>query len=77
MSPLYRTSPVGGPSDQPDYLNAVITGRTSLPAHGPPHPSKKIRNLRWHESQADRETRLAPWTSTFSSTGTSGSRRGA
>jgi 2-amino-4-hydroxy-6-hydroxymethyldihydropteridine diphosphokinase len=32
MSPLYRTSPVGGPSDQPDYLNAVITGRTSLRA---------------------------------------------
>ncbi len=32
MSPLYRTSPVGGPSDQPDYLNAVVVGRTSLTA---------------------------------------------
>ena len=32
ISPLYRTSPVGGPSDQPDFLNAVMSGRTSLPA---------------------------------------------
>ncbi len=31
MSPLYRTSPVDGPP-QPDFLNAVITGRTSLTA---------------------------------------------
>lgn len=29
LSPLYRTEPVGGP-EQPDYLNAVATGRTSL-----------------------------------------------
>ncbi|MHB8800238.1 MAG: 2-amino-4-hydroxy-6-hydroxymethyldihydropteridine diphosphokinase [Thermoanaerobaculia bacterium] len=28
-SPLYRTAPVGGPP-QPDYLNAVAVGRTSL-----------------------------------------------
>jgi 2-amino-4-hydroxy-6-hydroxymethyldihydropteridine diphosphokinase len=32
FSPLYRTSPVGGPR-QPDFLNSVITGRTSLGAH--------------------------------------------
>jgi 2-amino-4-hydroxy-6-hydroxymethyldihydropteridine diphosphokinase len=32
MSPLYRTSPVGGPPYQPDFLNAVIVGRTSLSA---------------------------------------------
>jgi 2-amino-4-hydroxy-6-hydroxymethyldihydropteridine diphosphokinase len=31
-SPFYETSPVGGPPDQPDYLNAVIIGRTSLSA---------------------------------------------
>lgn len=31
-SPFYETSPVGGPHDQPDYLNAVIVGRTSLSA---------------------------------------------
>jgi 2-amino-4-hydroxy-6-hydroxymethyldihydropteridine diphosphokinase len=29
LSPLYRTEPVGGPG-QPDYLNAVATGRTRL-----------------------------------------------
>ena len=32
ISPLYRTSPVGGPTDQPDFLNAVIIGTTSLSA---------------------------------------------
>ncbi len=32
ISLLYGTSPVGGPSDQPDYLNAVIVGTTSLSA---------------------------------------------
>jgi len=31
-SPIYETSPVGGPTDQPDYLNAAITGTTSLSA---------------------------------------------
>ncbi|WP_225755103.1 2-amino-4-hydroxy-6-hydroxymethyldihydropteridine diphosphokinase [Actinotalea sp. Marseille-Q4924] len=29
VSPLVRTAPVGGP-DQPDYLNAVVLGRTTL-----------------------------------------------
>ena len=32
MSPIYRTSPVGGPP-QPDFLNAVVVGTTSLTAH--------------------------------------------
>jgi 2-amino-4-hydroxy-6-hydroxymethyldihydropteridine diphosphokinase len=31
-SPFYETSPVGGPAHQPDFLNAVITARTSLSA---------------------------------------------
>ncbi|HEX9063687.1 MAG TPA: 2-amino-4-hydroxy-6-hydroxymethyldihydropteridine diphosphokinase [Streptosporangiaceae bacterium] len=31
VSPVYETAPVGGP-DQPEYLNAVVVGRTSLPA---------------------------------------------
>lgn len=31
VSPVYETVPVGGP-DQPDYLNAVLTAETSLPA---------------------------------------------
>lgn len=30
LSPLYVTAPVGGPP-QPDFLNAVATGRTRLP----------------------------------------------
>lgn len=30
VSPLYRTAPLGGPP-QPDYLNAVAVGETSLP----------------------------------------------
>lgn len=29
VSPVYRTAPVGGP-DQPDYLNAVVVGSTTL-----------------------------------------------
>lgn len=31
ISPVYETAPVGGP-EQPDYLNAVVIARTSLPA---------------------------------------------
>jgi 2-amino-4-hydroxy-6-hydroxymethyldihydropteridine diphosphokinase len=31
VSPVYETVPVGGP-DQPEYLNAVLVGVTSLPA---------------------------------------------
>lgn len=30
QSPLYRTAPVGGPPDQPDYLNAVAAVDTTL-----------------------------------------------
>jgi 2-amino-4-hydroxy-6-hydroxymethyldihydropteridine diphosphokinase len=32
VSPVYQTSPVGGPP-QPDYLNAVLIATTTLPAH--------------------------------------------
>ena len=32
ISPVYETAPVGGP-DQPDYLNAVLAARTTLPPH--------------------------------------------
>jgi 2-amino-4-hydroxy-6-hydroxymethyldihydropteridine diphosphokinase len=31
VSPVYETAPVGGP-EQPDYLNAVAIGETTLPA---------------------------------------------
>ncbi|MFM8525827.1 MAG: 2-amino-4-hydroxy-6-hydroxymethyldihydropteridine diphosphokinase [Cyanobacteriota bacterium] len=30
-SPLFRTAPVGGPGDQPDYLNAVVVLRDQPP----------------------------------------------
>ncbi len=30
ISPVFETSPVGGPPDQPDYLNAVVLARTRL-----------------------------------------------
>ena len=30
VSPLYETDPVGGPADQPAYLNAVLTADTAL-----------------------------------------------
>lgn len=33
ISPLYETAPVGGPEDQPSYLNAVIQAETELSAH--------------------------------------------
>jgi 2-amino-4-hydroxy-6-hydroxymethyldihydropteridine diphosphokinase len=32
VSPVYETVPVGGPP-QPDYLNAVLLARTTLPPH--------------------------------------------
>ena len=32
VSPVYQTSPVGGPP-QPDYLNAVLLADTTLPAY--------------------------------------------
>lgn len=31
VSPVYETTPVGGP-EQPDYLNAVVIAETSVPA---------------------------------------------
>ncbi|MGZ5428366.1 MAG: 2-amino-4-hydroxy-6-hydroxymethyldihydropteridine diphosphokinase [Thermoanaerobaculia bacterium] len=48
-SPFYETSPVGGPARQPDFLNAVITARTWLPA---PTLFTLLRNL---ELRAGRE----------------------
>lgn len=34
-SPLFRTAPVGGPPDQPDYLNAVVLLERPRPAGDP------------------------------------------
>jgi 2-amino-4-hydroxy-6-hydroxymethyldihydropteridine diphosphokinase len=32
ISPLYRTAPMGGPEDQPEYFNAVVELQTALSA---------------------------------------------
>jgi len=48
MSPIYRTSPVGGPP-QPDFLNAVLVGRTKLSAQA------LLTLLRKSESAAGRK----------------------
>lgn len=53
VSPIYETAPVGGP-EQPDYLNAVITVRTALPAriildraHGVEDAFQRVRDQVW------------------------------
>jgi 2-amino-4-hydroxy-6-hydroxymethyldihydropteridine diphosphokinase len=53
VSPIYETAPVGGP-EQPDYLNAVITVQTALPAriildraHGVEEAFQRVRDQVW------------------------------
>jgi 2-amino-4-hydroxy-6-hydroxymethyldihydropteridine diphosphokinase len=53
VSPVYETVPVGGPP-QPDYLNAVILARTTLPSrslldrlHGVEAAFDRMREVRW------------------------------
>jgi 2-amino-4-hydroxy-6-hydroxymethyldihydropteridine diphosphokinase len=53
-SPLYRSTPVGGPPDQPDYLNAVAALDTALSPDALLAALQKIesaqgrvRNVRW------------------------------
>jgi 2-amino-4-hydroxy-6-hydroxymethyldihydropteridine diphosphokinase len=53
VSPLYQTAPVGGP-EQPDYLNAVVIGETSMPAqsllercHSLEDAFGRVRGERW------------------------------
>ncbi|WP_320823827.1 2-amino-4-hydroxy-6-hydroxymethyldihydropteridine diphosphokinase [Reinekea sp.] len=48
FSPWYRTSAVGGPPDQPDYLNAVCRLQTDLT------PEHLLRELQAIETQAGR-----------------------
>lgn len=45
VSPLARTAAVGGPEDQPDYLNAVLLARTTLPARGLLHACQEVENV--------------------------------
>jgi len=53
VSPVYETMPVGGPS-QPDYLNAVVLARTTL-------PSRDLLD-RLHEVEAEFDrVRLVRW----------------
>lgn len=53
ISPVYQTDPVGGP-DQPDYYNAVLLARTTLPpagvlaaAHAAEAARQRTREVRW------------------------------
>jgi 2-amino-4-hydroxy-6-hydroxymethyldihydropteridine diphosphokinase len=53
VSPVYETAPVGGPA-QPDFLNAVLTARTSLPARAvldrgraAENALRRVRGRRW------------------------------
>ncbi len=53
-SGLFDTAPVGGPADQPRYVNAVVTAHTSLPPqallqalHGIEARFGRTREVRW------------------------------
>jgi 2-amino-4-hydroxy-6-hydroxymethyldihydropteridine diphosphokinase len=53
VSPVYETVPVGGPP-QPDYLNAVLLARTTLPSralldqlHQIEAAFSRVRGVRW------------------------------
>jgi 2-amino-4-hydroxy-6-hydroxymethyldihydropteridine diphosphokinase len=53
VSPVYETVPVGGPA-QPDYLNAVLLARTTLPSrtlldrlHEVEAVFDRVREVRW------------------------------
>ncbi len=53
VSPVYETVPVGGPP-QPDYLNAVLLARTTLPSrallgylHEIEAACRRVREVRW------------------------------
>jgi 2-amino-4-hydroxy-6-hydroxymethyldihydropteridine diphosphokinase len=59
-SPLFRTAPVGGPPGQPDYLNAVLLGRSSGsadPGPGAGDPEALLRSLQALEQRFGRERR--------------------
>jgi 2-amino-4-hydroxy-6-hydroxymethyldihydropteridine diphosphokinase len=59
VSPLYETAPVGGPP-QPDYLNAVVLVRTTLPSralldrlHEIEAAFDRVRLVRWDARTLD------------------------
>jgi 2-amino-4-hydroxy-6-hydroxymethyldihydropteridine diphosphokinase len=45
VSPLARTAAVGGPGEQPDYLNAVLLARTTLSARGLLQVCQEVENV--------------------------------
>ncbi len=54
ISPLYETAPVGGPEDQPSFLNAAIQLETALSAHdlldfllSIERENNRTRDVRW------------------------------
>ncbi len=53
ISPVYQTAPVGGPA-QPDYLNAVVLARTTLP------PRDLLKHVHEVEAAFDR-VRVVRW----------------
>ena len=54
QSPLYRTAAVGGPPNQPDYINAVAALNTALT------PEELLTTLQAIETQHGR-VRTVPW----------------
>jgi 2-amino-4-hydroxy-6-hydroxymethyldihydropteridine diphosphokinase len=54
ISPIFQTKPVGGPPDQPDFLNMVIAVETTLPplellrhCHMVEQKHLRVRDVRW------------------------------
>ena len=47
LSPVYETEPVGGPEDQPRYLNAVLIVTTSMSPRTRPHPTRPGVAAKW------------------------------
>lgn len=54
LSSFYRTTPVGGPPDQPEYCNAAAAVATGLPPcdllaalHGIEADHHRVRDVRW------------------------------
>ncbi len=55
-SPLFRTAPVGGPADQPGYLNAVVLVKPAIPST-PPAALELLANLQALERRFGRQRR--------------------
>ena len=56
-SPLFRSAPVGGPADQPDYLNAVVLVAGAAAAPDPTRAVALLHQLQELERRFGRERR--------------------